>query len=127
MSQSLEYSPHPPRVRVEWLIAGVRVVLAAGALLAIAFDPPSYVSHEAVAYLFSAYLAYSLAVLALVWAPVRFFRGWDQVVFAVDFAIFSLLMLVGEEATSPFFVYFMFLVICATLRWQERGTVLIVA
>jgi signal transduction histidine kinase len=122
-----QYSPYPPRVRVEWLIAGVRVALAAGALLAIAVDPPSSVLHEVIAYLFSGYLAYSLAVLALVWAPVRFFRGWDLAVFAVDFAIFSLLFIVGEGAASPFFVYFMFLTICATVRWQARGTVLILA
>ena len=29
----------PPRVRVEWLIAGVRVVLALGTLIALAIDP----------------------------------------------------------------------------------------
>lgn len=126
MSPDLQYSPHPPRVRVEWSIAGVRVALAAWALLAIAVDSSSYALHELIANLFSWYLVYSLAVLALVWAPVRFFRGWDLVVFAVDFAMFSLLMM-GEDAASAFFAYFMFLAICATLRWQARGTALIVA
>ena len=109
------------------MIAGVRVALAAGTLVAIVVDLVNSGAHQGLTYVFAAYLAYSLAVLTLVWTPVRFFRGWDLAVLAVDFAIFSLLMMVGDGPTNPIFVYFMFLVICATLRWQGRGTALIAA
>jgi signal transduction histidine kinase len=117
------YPEYPPRVRVEWLMAGTRVALAGGALLATIIDPLSYNPYQVVTSLIATYFAYSLAMLALVWAPVRFARGWRVAVHTVDFAIFSVLMVVTEGATSPFFVYYTFLLICATLRWQKRGTV----
>jgi len=113
------YPERPPRVRVEWLVAGTRVVLAGGALLAVALEPFRYWS---IAYLLAWYLVWSLAVLALVWTPTRFARGWDVAVHLFDLAVFSLLMLVTQGATSPFFVYFIFLLVCGTLRWQVRGT-----
>lgn len=105
-------------------MAGTRVALAGGALLAASIDPGSYFPHPVVTAVITMYFAYSLAMLALVWAPVRFGRGWRVAVHLFDFAIFSILMIASEGATSPFFVYFTFLLICATLRWQMRGTVL---
>lgn len=112
----------PPRVRVEWLIAGTRVVLAGGALLAIAVDPLEPARHAFVLYLLAWYLAYSLGMLALVWAPVRFARGWGLAVHLFDFGAFSLLMMVTQAATSPFFMCFLFLLVCGTIRWQVKGT-----
>ena len=116
------YPEYPPHVRVEWLMAGTRVALAGGALLATAIDPLGYNPHRVVTWLIATYFVYCLALLALVWAPVRFTRGWRVAVHTFDFAIFSLLMIVTEGATSPFFVYFTFLLLCAALRWQLRGT-----
>jgi signal transduction histidine kinase len=118
------YPEYPPRVRAEWLMAGTRVALAGGALLATAIDPLSYSPHRLVTSLIATYFVYCLALLALVWSPVRFTRGWRVAVHTVDFAIFSLLMIVTQGAASPFFVYFTFLVLCAALRWQLRGTLL---
>jgi signal transduction histidine kinase len=103
-------------------MAGTRVALAGGALLAAAIEPLSYTPFVVVTSLIATYLVYSLAMLALVWAPVRFTRGWLVAVHTFDFVIFSVLMIVTDGATSPFFVYFTFLLICATLRWQMRGT-----
>jgi signal transduction histidine kinase len=112
----------PPRIRVEWVVAGTRVVLAAGALVAIAIDPLEHVQHGFILYLLGCYLVYSLGMLALVWAPVRFAPGWDLAVHLFDFGAFTVLMLVTEGATSPFFTYLLFLLVCGTLRWQTRGT-----
>ncbi|MGH7342647.1 MAG: hypothetical protein ACREKH_19350, partial [Candidatus Rokuibacteriota bacterium] len=39
-----------------------------------------------------------------------------------DLAAFSWLMVVTNGATSPFFVSLIFLLVCATIRWQVRGT-----
>ena len=103
-------------------MAGTRVVLAGGALLAVAIDPLEHVRYLFVLYLLGWYLVYSLGMLALVWAPVRFARGWDLAVHLFDFAAFSLLMVVTQAATSPFFMCFLFLLVCGTLRWQVRGT-----
>ena len=71
------YPDYPPRVRVEWLIATTRVVLAGGALLATTirpFAPGDWITTYSLGW----YLVYSLVVLALVWMPVRFARGWTS-------------------------------------------------
>jgi signal transduction histidine kinase len=107
---------------VEWLIAVTRVVLAGGALLAVAVDPLEPVRSSFLFYLLCWYLAYSLGMLALVWAPARFARGWDIAVHLFDFAAFSILTIATRGTSSPFFAYFLFLLVCGTLRWQLRGT-----
>ena len=96
-------------------------MLAGGACLAVAIDPLEHVRYLFVLYLLGCYLVYSLGMLGLVWAPVRFARGWDVAVHLFDFAAFSVLMVVTEGAMSPFFTYYLFLLVCGTLRWQMRG------
>ena len=58
---------YPPRARIEWVIAGARVVLAVGALFAIRLDPATPSEYETLTYsLLVAYLIHSAATLALV-------------------------------------------------------------
>jgi len=114
---------YPPRVRIEWLIATSRIVLAAGALLAVAVSPADALGTWSLAYSLGWYLLYSVLVLGLVWTPVRFARGWDVAQHAFDLAAFSLFNYYTDSATSPFFAYFTFLVICGTLRWATRGAI----
>jgi signal transduction histidine kinase len=113
---------YPPKVRIEWVVAATRVVLAAGALVAFAVDPQDRVRFALAMYVIAWYLVYSLGMLALVWTPWRFARGWDVAVHLFDFGAFSLLMLVTQAATSPLFMCLLFLLVCGTLRWQVRGT-----
>ena len=120
------YPESPPRVRVEWLLAGTRVAVAASALLAVTLDTPEYIPPRLVASVLIGYLLYGLAVVALVWSPVRFGRGWDLAVHAFDLIVFALLASMTDVAASPFFASFTFLVISATLRWRARGTVITV-
>jgi signal transduction histidine kinase len=120
---STVYPEYPPRVRVEWLIASSRVVLAAGALVAAAIGPFAPSDSWFLRYSLAWYLVYSLFVLALVWTPVRFSRSWGVALHVFDLAAFSLFALFTEAATSPFYVYFTFLVICGTLRWGVRGSI----
>jgi signal transduction histidine kinase len=114
---------YPPRVRIEWLIAISRIVLAGGALLAVLVSPSDALGTWPLAYALAWYLLYSVLVLGLVWTPVRFARGWDLAQHAFDLAAFSLFNYYTDSATSPFFAYFTFLVICGTLRWATRGAV----
>jgi signal transduction histidine kinase len=116
------HTDYPPRVRVEWVIAGARVLLAAGALVGVTVGAPDTVPYPLVAALLGGYLAYTLTVLGLVWTPVRFGRGWDVAVHTFDFGVFSALMVFTQGAASPFFVYLNFLLIAAMLRWQVPGT-----
>jgi signal transduction histidine kinase len=117
------YPEYPPRVRIEWLIASSRVVLAGGALLAVATSPFGPGDDWRLAYTISWYLVYSLCVLALVWTPVRFAPAWGLTLHLFDLSAFSLFTFFTEASTSPFFIYFTFLVICGTLRWDIPGAV----
>jgi signal transduction histidine kinase len=114
-------SEYPPRVRLEWLIASSRIVLAGGALLGVAVSPADPLTTVPLAYALGWYLLYSLLVLALVWTPVRFARGWDLAQHGFDLAAFTLFNLFTDASNSPFFAYFTFLVIAGTLRWEGRG------
>ena len=117
------YPEYPPRLRIEWLIASSRVVLAGGALLAVAISPFGPGDDWRLAFTASWYFVYSLCVLALVWAPVRFAPAWGLSNHLFDLSAFSLFTFFTEASSSPFFIYFTFLVICGTLRWNFRGAV----
>lgn len=123
MTRSAPLSWIPPQVRVEWLIAISRVLLASGALFAMAISPANAPAGLTQAYALGWYLVYSLLVLALVWTPVRFARGWGLAQHGFDLAAFSLFSFYTDAVSSPFFVYFTFLVICGTLRWRVPGAV----
>ena len=111
----------PPRVRVEWLIAAVRVAIAVSALLAFLIDPPTYVSPFVLTSIFGGYLAYSVAVLWLVWSPVRFGRGWDPALHVIDLIVFVLAATMTDAVTSPFFASFAFIVVSASLQVGSAG------
>ena len=115
------YTPHG---RTERLVAVGRVVLASSSMLAIWLDPSQPAKYAAVTYgLMAVYVVYSVALLGLVWSahvrrvPNRFATH------AVDLVAFSLfIFLTDGPPTSPFFVYFIFSILCATLRWGWRAT-----
>ena len=115
------YADYPPRVRLEWLLATTRVVLVAGGLVALTFDRDRTHQFTLIQYLLTMYLGYSVAMVALVWAPLRFARGWAIAQHVTDLLLFSLVTLLTQGAHSPFYMYFVFLMICATLRWQFWG------
>jgi signal transduction histidine kinase len=112
----------PLRVRVEWVVAAARVVLAAGALIAVLVDPPGGGGAIGALDLLAWYLVFSLAILVLVWEPTRFARGWAVGLHLFDLGTFTVLMVLTDGATSPFFVWLVFLLICAAIRWQVAGT-----
>lgn len=112
----------PPRLRVEWVIANARLALSVGALLAAVTATSSSVIPWALPYLLG-YVVYSLGMLALVWAPVRFARGWDVAVYLFDFCAFAFLLPASSGAATPFLIYVVFLLVCAGLRWQTTGMV----
>jgi signal transduction histidine kinase len=115
-------SHHPPPVRFEWLIAATRVLLAVAALLDVWLDSWSLprVSPLVFPSLFY-YLAYSIAVLGLVWKPVRFTPSWGLAVHTFDIVAFSLFAAFAEGPASPVLFYFLFIVIAGTLRWRSTG------
>ncbi|HEX5718725.1 MAG TPA: hypothetical protein VF179_21370, partial [Thermoanaerobaculia bacterium] len=108
--------------RAERLIASGRVVLAAVSSLAVWFDPSEPARHPEVAYtLLVSYVGYSLAIAALVWRSDAISERHRFVTQGMDLAFFSLMLFFTAGTTNPFIAYFIFAVICATLRWQWRG------
>lgn len=118
----------PPRVRVEWLIAGARVLLAVGTAIVglLANTEPGI--REGIPKLIPSsewylwYLSYSLMLLAMVWTPIRFGRGWDVAIHLVDILALLTWMMQPDSVINPVVVYFVFVVVCGTIRWQGTGT-----
>lgn len=103
------------------MIATARVVIACSGFVTFAISPLSPNGQEALDVALGCYVIYSFVVLGMVWAPARFATGWDVAVHLFDLIAFSVLLLMTVGASSPFYVYFIFLVICGTLRWQWWG------
>jgi signal transduction histidine kinase len=116
-----DYSPHG---RTERLIASGRVVLAASSLLAIWLDPLQPATYERQTYaLLAAYLGYSGAVALLVWRSALVVARRRLLMHVIDLAAFAVFVVLTDgPPTSPFFVYFVFSILCATLRWGWRAT-----
>jgi signal transduction histidine kinase len=113
---------YAPRVRVERLIATGRVVLAAFSLLAVWIGPATHArSDEFTNLLLAGYLGYALFLASVAWfghaASVRI----GLLTHTIDLALFSAFVYLTEGAASPFFTYFIFAIVAATLRWQSRG------
>ena len=112
------------RRRVETLIAMGRLVLSAFFLMAIWLDPSEPSRYARLTYgILTGYLIYSLLLAGLMSQKDHHIRYHLQIAtHTIDLLVFSLLMFLTEGPNSPFFVFFVFLLICATLRWQWRGT-----
>jgi signal transduction histidine kinase len=113
----------PQQSRIERLIAITRVVMAIAALLAIWLDPSQPARYARLAYAsLTCYLAYALVLALLAWQAVVSLRHLRLATHVLDLAFFSFLIYLTEGPASPFFVYFVFSLVCATLRWRWHGT-----
>lgn len=114
---------YSPQSRAERLIAAGRVVLAVFSLFAVWLDPAEPAKYADVAYaLLAAYVAYSAAIALLVWRSDAPSHRLALVTHAFDLIFFSLFIFFTWGSASPFTAYFVFALVCATLRWQWRGT-----
>jgi signal transduction histidine kinase len=116
---------YAPRLRAERLITSGRVILAAVSLLAIWLHPTTPSHHVRTTYLLlAAYVVYAGILAGIAWrarAPLpALFGTLTQV---VDLFLFSAFVYFTEGPASPFFVYFTFAIVAATLRWHWRGAV----
>jgi signal transduction histidine kinase len=109
--------------RTERLITAGRVVLASFSLVAIWLDPTTPSRYAIVAYpLLIAYVLYAVIVAFVVWTSHGPLARFRLITHVFDLMMFSLFMYFIEGPTSPFFAYFVFAIVCATLRWQWHGT-----
>ncbi len=114
-------------LRVETLLARARGFLAMCALIAIYFDPTSPTRYAPLAYLFLAlYAVYSLLVLVLLRSGrvLNAIRGWGPFSHSVDFIWATLVTLMSEGPSSPFFVFFIFVLFASAFRWGLGGALI---
>jgi signal transduction histidine kinase len=113
-----------PLSRVERLIAIARLILAGVSLVAIRLDPSEPARYATFAYgLLAIYVAY--AAVALLWVVQRDvvpFRS-ALLMHVLDVVSFITFLYFTEGATSPFFVYFVFSLLCGAMRWNSVGVV----
>lgn len=115
--------PHLPSRDPERLICAGRVVLPSSSLFAIWLDPTEPAKFAQQAYLaLAAYLGYALLLLPLAWTRHGSAVSLGVATHLVDLLAFSFFIYFTEGPTSPFFFYFTFALLSATLRWQWRGT-----
>ncbi|WP_224984434.1 sensor histidine kinase [Geomonas agri] len=111
------------KTRTEHLIATGRVILSTFFLFAVWLDPSEPTRYAATTYgILSGYLGYSLVIGVLTWRQAF---GWTKLhlfTHSIDLLVFACLMFLTTGPNSPFFVYFIFILVCATFRWQWRGT-----
>lgn len=116
-------SSYAPQGNAERLIATGRVVLGVFSLLAISLDPSNPDKYAKLTYgLLVGYVAYAVILAYLV---LRLPKPPGRLPFfthVFDLIVFSVLMYLTQRPTSPFFAYFVFSIVCATVRWQWRGT-----
>jgi signal transduction histidine kinase len=118
MSQPRRFSA---TARAEQMIALARLALAAGTVLAFAVDPPEPARFAG--------LVRALTIGYAAWAVVTLYisrsrvlrRGWLLGTHAVDLGLCLVLMTLTTGTESPFFVYLVFALVSATLRWETSG------
>ena len=105
------------------VVALARAVLAATFLFAIWIDPTQPTHDVAETYfVLGTYLALSVAFTLLVWDNWWLDAKLGLIAHVIDMVAFTLLVLATDGYTSPFFVFFVFLVVSAAIRWGWRET-----
>lgn len=110
--------------RSERAIAISRVLLSISAFAIILFDPrtPMY-SARAIYIVLGAYIIYSSVLLWLF-----SYRGLDsqttsKPILVADVAWYTVIVPLSEGSTSPFFLFYLFAICSAAIRWGVRTTV----
>ena len=107
------------------VIALGRLMLATLFLLAIWIDASQPTRAPAATYaILAAYVAFAAATVAATWSDWWLDAKLAGPAHAVDILLFTLLVLLTEGQTSPFFTFFMFILLSAAIRWGWHATAL---
>jgi signal transduction histidine kinase len=113
-----------PLARLERVLSVGRAFLTVAALTAIYLDPTQPARLAAVTYgVLAAYAIYSIAVLAYVNRTPRLSVTHGYVLHGFDVLWTAALTFVSEGPVSPFFLFFLFVVLSAAYRWGFFGTI----
>jgi signal transduction histidine kinase len=106
---------------VERLIASVRIALAAASLFGVLLEPEVTRFPQVTDALYGGYLIYALLLAAIMWRRDSTGR-LPLVLHAADIIIASVLQCLTTGTSSPFYVYFVFALFSAALRWNWKAT-----
>lgn len=110
------------------VIALGRLLLAAIFLLAIWLDPSLLNQQPGEVYIiFATYFGWAALVLALTWRSWWLDYRLADSSHLVDIAAFGIMVFFTESYTSPFYTFFVFLILSAALRWNWRESALTAA
>ncbi len=113
---------YTPYARAERVIAAGRFVLAASSLVAVYLEPSTPVRFQNATYsLLLTYTIYALAMAFVAWHSAIPSARSRLLLHALDLLLFSAFVYLTEGPASPFFLYFIFSLFCATLRFTWRG------
>jgi signal transduction histidine kinase len=107
------------------VIALARAALAAVFLFAIWIDPSQPAQAVEVTYaVLVVYAAAAAAIALLTWQNWWLDARLAAPMHVIDIVVFTLLVVTSDGYTSPFFVFFVFLILSAAIRWGWRETAL---
>ena len=114
-----------PAARLERVLAIGRSFLTVTGLVAIYVDPtsPARLAELTYAVLFG-YMVYSLIVLVFVHRATRLAPRDGEILHGIDILWTAALTFVTSGPASPFFLFFLFIVMAAAYRWGYRETLL---
>ncbi|MGA7614063.1 MAG: sensor histidine kinase [Thermoanaerobaculia bacterium] len=109
--------------RADRVVAVARVVLGFASLAAVWVDPSEPAKFTPFTYgVILLYSLYAGGVAFFAFRTPRQVTFWPMTSHVIDVAVFSLLAYLTEGPTSPFFLYFVFALFCATIRFDVRTT-----
>ena len=115
------------RVRAERVLAVGRAFLAVTGLIAIYLDPTEPRRLQTITYgVLMGYAVYGVLVLSFVYKASQLSQRQVQALHAIDILWASVLTFVSEGPVSPFFLFFLFVVLAAAFRWALRETLVTV-
>ena len=107
-----------PTERIERVLAVGRALLTVTALVAIYIDPAEPAQLRQITYgVLMAYAAYSLAIWAVVHRATRLDDWHTYALHGLDVLWTSALTFVSQGPISPFFLFFLFVLLAAAHRW----------
>jgi signal transduction histidine kinase len=120
-------TPYSPYARAERLIAIGRMILAAASLVGTFLQTQPGSAAFTVRAVLIIYAVYATVFAALTWSsPVAALQR-RLAVHTLDVIVFSVLMVFSRETHSAFLLYFLLIVLCASLRFARRGILITAA
>src|SRR5512142_984686 len=115
-----------PAARLEYVLAVGRAFLAVTGFVAIYFDPSEPDRLAGLAYsVLGLYAVYSALVLVLIRRARQIGPEHGRVFHGIDIFFVSALTFVSDGPVSPFFLFYLYLVLAASYRWvfgETAGT-----